>query len=60
MPRRTTQRVSPTTVKYAAQQLPVLYQHQSASTVEVNKPLKSTVGFAANSLGDFMPEYFHF
>jgi peptide/nickel transport system substrate-binding protein len=45
---------------FAAQQLPVLYQPQANSLVEVARSLKSSVGFAPNPLGDFMPEYFHY
>ncbi|HEY5266485.1 MAG TPA: ABC transporter substrate-binding protein [Acidimicrobiales bacterium] len=45
---------------YAAQQLPVLYQPQEDQAVEVLKTLKSSIGFAPNPLGTFMPEYFHF
>ncbi|HUZ39782.1 MAG TPA: ABC transporter substrate-binding protein [Acidimicrobiales bacterium] len=45
---------------FAALQLPVLYQPQANSIGEVARVLKSSVGFAPNPLGDFMPEYFHF
>jgi peptide/nickel transport system substrate-binding protein len=45
---------------FAAQQLPVLYQPQTTSLVEVTRTLKSSVGFAPNPLGDFQPEYFHY
>jgi peptide/nickel transport system substrate-binding protein len=45
---------------FAAQQLPVLYQPQADSIVEVARDLKSSIGFAPNPLGDFMPEYFHY
>jgi len=45
---------------FAAEQLPVLYQPQANSIVEVARTLKSSVGFAPNPLGDFMPEYFHY
>jgi hypothetical protein len=45
---------------FAAQQLPVLYQPQANSIVEVARTLKSSVGFTPNPLGDFMPEYFHY
>ena len=45
---------------FAAQQLPVLYQPQANSLVEVARTLKSAVGFTPNPLGDFMPEYFHY
>ena len=45
---------------FAAQQLPVLYQPQANAIDEVARSLKSSVGFAPNPLGDFMPEYFHY
>jgi peptide/nickel transport system substrate-binding protein len=45
---------------FAAQELPVLYQPQANSIGEVARVLKSSIGFAPNPLGDFMPEYFHF
>lgn len=45
---------------FAAQQLPVLYQPQANSIGEVARVLKSSIGFAPNPLGDFMPEYFHY
>jgi hypothetical protein len=45
---------------FAAQQLPVLYQPQANSLVEVARTLKSAVGFTPNPLGDFMPDYLHF
>jgi peptide/nickel transport system substrate-binding protein len=45
---------------FAAQQLPVLYQPQANSLVEIARTLKSSVGFTPNPLGDFMPEYLHY
>ena len=45
---------------FAAQQLPVLYQPQANSIVEVARAIKSSVGFTPNPLGDFMPEYLHY
>jgi hypothetical protein len=45
---------------FAAQQLPVLYQPQANSLVEVARTLKSSVGFTPNPLGDFMPEYLRY
>jgi peptide/nickel transport system substrate-binding protein len=45
---------------FAAQQLPVLYQPQANSIIEVARTLRSSVGFTPNPLGDFMPEYFHY
>jgi peptide/nickel transport system substrate-binding protein len=45
---------------YAAKNLPVLYQPQAAGAFEVIKTLKSNIGFVANPLGNFMPEYFHY
>jgi peptide/nickel transport system substrate-binding protein len=51
--------------KYAAQQLPVLYEPLAATTYEYAKSLKSVKvrgvsGFVANPMGVFMPEYFHY
>jgi peptide/nickel transport system substrate-binding protein len=48
--------------KYAAQQLPVLYVPNGTGTGEILKTLKTNLKtkFAANPLGNFMPEYFHF
>jgi hypothetical protein len=45
---------------YAAQQLPVLYQPQATSIIEVARTLHSSVGFTPNPLGNFMPEYMHY
>lgn len=45
---------------YAARQLPVLYQPQATVIEEIVKGLKSSVGFAPNPFGNFMPEYLHF
>jgi peptide/nickel transport system substrate-binding protein len=45
---------------YAAQQLPVLYEPQAFTPAEIIKTLKSSIGFAVNPLGNFMPEYYHF
>ena len=45
---------------FATEQLPVLYQPQADSIVEVARTLKSSVGFTPNPLGDFMPEYLHY
>ena len=46
--------------KYAAMQLPVLYQPQGLTPLEVIKTLKSTIGFTPNPLGNFMPEYYYY
>ena len=46
--------------KYAAEQLPVLYQPQAFAPGEVIKSLRSTIGFTPNPLGNFMPEYLHY
>jgi peptide/nickel transport system substrate-binding protein len=46
--------------KFAAQQLPVLYQPQAFAPGEVIKSLRSTNGFTPNPLGNFMPEYYHY
>ncbi len=45
---------------YAAQQLPVLYQPNQVTPVEIIKTLKSSIGFTPNPLANFMPEYYHF
>jgi peptide/nickel transport system substrate-binding protein len=45
---------------FAAQQLPVLYQPQANSIVEIARTLRSSIGFAPNPLGDFTPEYMHY
>ena len=45
---------------YAAQQLPVLYQPQAYTPVEILKTLKSSIGFQVNPLGNFMPEYYSY
>ncbi|MDE3008101.1 MAG: hypothetical protein KGJ10_03000 [Acidobacteriota bacterium] len=45
---------------YAAQQLPVLYQPNPMSIIEVKKSLKSSIGFTPNPLGNFMPEYYSY
>ena len=45
--------------KYAAQQLPVLYQPQATGVGETLKTLKSSIGWAPNPLENFMPEYLH-
>lgn len=45
--------------QYAADQVPVLYLPDADGLVEVNRSLKSSIGFT-NALGDFLPEYLHF
>ncbi len=45
---------------YAAQQLPVLYEPQAITPAEVKNGVKSSIGFAASPLGNFMPEYYSF
>jgi len=45
---------------FAAQDLPVLYEPESAPTVETIKTLKSTIGFTNSPLINFMPEYYYF
>lgn len=45
---------------YAAQQLPVLFEPQPMSTIEVSKSLKSSVGFLQSPVASFTPEYLHF
>jgi peptide/nickel transport system substrate-binding protein len=46
--------------KFAAQQLPVLYEPNPTAVSEIKDTLKSSIGFAPNPLGNFMPEYMHF
>ncbi len=46
--------------KYAAEQLPVLYQPNPVTPIEIKKTLKSSIGFTPNPLANFMPEYYHF
>jgi peptide/nickel transport system substrate-binding protein len=46
--------------QYAADQLPVLYMPNAENLVEINRTLKSSIGWAPNSLGNFLPEYLHF
>jgi peptide/nickel transport system substrate-binding protein len=46
--------------KFAAQQLPVLYQPNPITPVEVVKTLKSSIGFTPNPLQNFMPEYYSY
>jgi peptide/nickel transport system substrate-binding protein len=45
--------------QYAADQVPVLYLPDADGLVEVNRSLKSSIGFE-NVLGNFLPEYLHF
>ena len=46
--------------RFAAADLPVLYEPLEGRVVEIDKRLKSNIGFAPNPLGNFMPEYLHF
>ncbi len=46
--------------KYAAVQLPVLYEPTPARAIEVIRTLRSKVGVVPSPLGNFMPEYLHF
>ena len=46
--------------KYAAAQLPVLYQPISGGAGEIIKTLKSKIGFKVNPLQNFMPEYYYY
>jgi len=48
--------------RYAAQQLPVLYEPVVAATTEVGRSVKCTVGGACaqSPVGNFMPEYMHY
>src|ERR1700722_2329995 len=45
---------------FAAQNLPVLYEPESAPTVETIKTLHSSIGFTNSPLINFMPEYYYF
>jgi peptide/nickel transport system substrate-binding protein len=44
---------------FAAQNLPVLYEPESAPTVETIKTLHSTIGWTGSPLLNFMPEYYY-
>ena len=44
---------------FAAKNLPVLYEPESAPTVETIKTLHSTIGFTGSPLLNFMPEYYY-
>jgi peptide/nickel transport system substrate-binding protein len=46
--------------RYAAQQLPVLFQPQQLVIQETLNGLKSSVGLTPNPLGQFTPEYLHY
>jgi peptide/nickel transport system substrate-binding protein len=48
--------------RYAAQQLPVLYEPTVAATAEVGRSVKCTVAGACvqSPVGNFMPEYMHY
>jgi peptide/nickel transport system substrate-binding protein len=45
---------------FAAQNLPVLYEPESAPTVETIKTLHSSIGWTGSPLLNFMPEYYSF
>jgi peptide/nickel transport system substrate-binding protein len=44
---------------FASQNLPVLYEPESAPTVETIKTLHSTIGWTGSPLLNFMPEYYY-
>jgi len=46
--------------KYAAEQLPVLYQPIGGGAGEIIKTLKSKIGWKVNPLQNFMPEYYYY
>jgi hypothetical protein len=46
--------------QFSAVNLPVLYEPLEGRVIEIDKKLKSSIGFAPNPLGNFMPEYLHF
>lgn len=45
---------------YVAQQLPVLFEPEAITTLEVSKSLRSSLGFLQSPIGSFTPEYLHF
>lgn len=45
---------------YAASQVPVIFQPQATSVLEVSKALKSSITYTQNPLGAFTPEYLSF
>jgi peptide/nickel transport system substrate-binding protein len=46
--------------QYAANQIPVLYMPNLETLTETNRTLASSIGWAPNTLGNFLPEYLHF
>jgi hypothetical protein len=46
--------------QYAADQLPVLYMPNLENLIEINRNLKSSIGWVPNTLGNFLPEYLHY
>jgi peptide/nickel transport system substrate-binding protein len=46
--------------QYAANQLPVLFLPTQESIIETSRSLDSSIGWAPNALGNFLPEYLHF
>jgi peptide/nickel transport system substrate-binding protein len=46
--------------QYAADQLPVLYMPNLENLIEINRNVKSSIGWAPNTLGNFLPEYLHY
>lgn len=43
--------------QYAAEQLPVLYLPNTENVIETSRSLSSSIGWAPNALGNFLPEY---
>jgi peptide/nickel transport system substrate-binding protein len=46
--------------QYATDQVPVLFMPTTESLIETNRTLQSSIGWAPNALGNFLPEYLHF
>jgi peptide/nickel transport system substrate-binding protein len=45
---------------FAAEQLPVLYLPDQESILETSRSLNSSIGWAPNALGNFLPEYLYY
>jgi hypothetical protein len=43
--------------QYAVDQVPVLYMPNLENLIEINRSLTSSIGWAPNPLGNFLPEY---
>ena len=46
--------------QYAADQLPVLYLPNLENIIETSRSLDSSMGWASNALGNFLPEYLYY